>query len=686
MESSLSYRAGRSVFLWLATAGRASLVGRFFAALAQVLACVGGDSVVFGLGHAGSRSLERHGHAGSVLALSRAYHWLRRYLPRLPQNWSAVAFSRGAWSVVVGAGVAGLGCGCLVSLAAGGVATTVSEEVLPTTFSLGLALAVLLVAIGAVLLVAGTGLRQALAGSLAGCGGRGVAALVEGGSVTRTGGADVRAGDRGAAGHGGPQSWRSISPLTWAGGVLALVAGVVTGLAPSSESLIIVAAVVALCLLVVLLWRPEVLLLAVAVFPWLDWLARGNLGSLGPAWDDALLVVSVALLLWAVLVQRRSQLWTVSILLPALLAFAAAVGSVVVREVPSVVAVFALRVLFQPLLFFFIGFLFPKNKRWVQWIIALFLLAGLALALHGLFQYVTDAPMPKSWVDVRETDISTRAYSIIENPNGLGAFLLMGGLISLSLALGRGLPRIQRGLMGVVCVIHLAGIAVTFSRGAWLGLIAGVVALFILAYRRYLAPLVAVGVVGWFAAPARFTNRLMFAFSAEYITKSMAAGRLYVWKMAVGHALSHPFFGLGLGTFGGTAAVRFGYGRLWVDNFYLQLAAEGGIILLVFFLWILLRAAKGLVKAHLETPDPCLRLLAAGMFGAFVAVAVANATASVWETLVVGVGFWFLTGLVTSAVLHARSSEQEESGGALAPTPSAWSAEGRPDRAEGSRP
>ena len=55
---------------------------------------------------------------------------------------------------------------------------------------------------------------------------------------------------------------------------------------------------------------------------------------------------------------------------------------------------------------------------------------------------------------------------------------------------------------------------------------------------------------------------------------------------------AHPWFGLGLGTFGGTSAVRFGYGDLWVDNFYLQLAAEGGLIVLGLFLWILLRGAR----------------------------------------------------------------------------------------------
>jgi len=300
----------------------------------------------------------------------------------------------------------------------------------------------------------------------------------------------------------------------------------------------------------------------------------------------------------------------------------------------------------------------------VQWVVAAFLLAGLALALHGLFQYATNAPMPTRWIDQREVgSISTRAYSIIGNPNGLAAFLVLGSLLSLSLALTRGLPRLQRAAMAIVCVVHVAGVAVTFGRGAWLGLGAGLVALLILAHRRYFVALVAAGVLGWFVIPQQFINRLTFAFSSTYIAKSLTAGRLYVWKMALGDIAAHPLFGVGLGTFGGTSATLFSFSRLWVDNFYLQLGAEGGLLLLAFFLWVLVRGFKGLLKGHADTSDPYLRGLTAGVFAGWVAVAVANVTASVWETLVVGVGFWFLAGLATSAVLHSSevSTVQESS-------------------------
>ena len=99
-----------------------------------------------------------------------------------------------------------------------------------------------------------------------------------------------------------------------------------------------VALVIAACLFALVIVRPEAMLVAVAAFPWLDWAARRLLGSLGPVWDDSLLIFSIALLLWSVIVLRRGELWTGPVTRPLLLALAAAVGSIVVREVPGDVA------------------------------------------------------------------------------------------------------------------------------------------------------------------------------------------------------------------------------------------------------------------------------------------------------------------------------------------------------------
>ena len=212
-------------------------------------------------------------------------------------------------------------------------------------------------------------------------------------------------------------------------------------------------------------------------------------------------------------------------------------------------------------------------------------------------------------------------------------------------------------------MVLLAALAVTFSRGAWIGFAVGCFGFVALSRPRMFLGLLVAAFVAPFVAPGKFLDRFTFAFSQTYLTKSLAAGRLYSWAIAVAHIEQHPWFGLGLGTFGGTTAFLFGYTHIWVDNFYLQLAAEGGLLLLCFFLWMLWRVAKGLVANQRAVHDPFTKAVVAGVFGGFVAVCVANLTASVWETLVVGVGFWFLMGFATSPFLREGEATED-----LAPT------------------
>jgi hypothetical protein len=63
------------------------------------------------------------------------------------------------------------------------------------------------------------------------------------------------------------------------------------------------------------------------------------------------------------------------------------------------------------------------------------------------------------------------------------------------------------------------------------------------------------------------------------------------------------------------------------------------------------RNLKGLVRSHAISQDPYLKALAAGVFGAAVAIIAADFFAASWEGLALAVAFWFMCGLATSAVL-----------------------------------
>ena len=589
-----------------------------------------------------SQPLHAQGESLSAQAVVRPYLWLRRTLGEGPVGRAARAIGvTPRTSLLARAGWAGLVGGGLLAAAAGRAAVALLDGSTPRTTAL--VSAGVLVFAAALFLVVFV-VPGAVQGSLA-----------------------ARLGTAAGRGRSAAEPWWRRSTVFWVSLALMVVAGAAAGVAGGKAVLLVAAvAVVAAGGFLALFW-PASLLVVLAAFPWVNWAARQALAAtpFGGAVDDLLLLGSLAVLAVALTVMLRAELRRIPIVVPLLCAVVAAIGSVVVNAVPNTVAIYALRVTFQPVLFFFLGYLLPRSRRWTRWMVAALLVSSLLLALHGLFQYVTHAPMPKSWVDITETSIGTRAYSIIQNPNGLGAFLLLGSFVAGSLTLAPLGGRLRLAAGGVTVVL-LACLAVTFSRGAWVGFAVGCFGFAALARPRMFLGLLIAAVVAPLVVPGKFLNRLTFAFSHAYLTKSLAAGRLYSWSLALTRIQEHPWFGVGLGTFGGSAAFLFKYTRIWVDNFYLQLAAEGGLILLFLFLWMLWRVAKALVANQRAVRDPFTKAIVAGAFGGFVAVCVANLTASVWETLVVGVGFWFLMGFATSPFLR-ESETAEEAPPAAAP-------------------
>ncbi len=588
-----------------------------------------GHSSVFSLSAAGSRPLAEAAspETGSRLLrwIARVYVWLCAVLGegalgstarRAAGSWASSALladDRERW---VGAGLVGLGLGRLLWVAREGEGS-------------GWTIAgVVLALVGLVVAVAGPRLRAAVSRSLP-ARGFGLLSGLEP-TIPRP---RVRASGR-------------VSGVVAGGLALAFGAGFLAGAAPGVTWLIVPGIAAVLIVGVAGLLRPELVLLALAAFPWVDFVFGQAAGERQASLDALLLLAAFAGLAFTVLVLRRWELRTVPLTVPLLTMFVFACASVVVAPVATNIAFFALRLTFQAFLFYLLGYLLPKDRVWVRRTITVFLLSALALALHGLFQVATHAPMPAKWVDVHES-IATRAYSIVENPNGLGAYLALASLVGAALTLSS-LPRRQRIALGCLTAVLVAGLGATFSRGAWIGFAVGLLVLVAMTRLRLFWGIVGAALVSPLVLPRTIVERLTFAFSAAYIGKSLTAGRLYIWQVALQRIAEHPLFGVGLGTFGGTSAFLYLNGRFWIDNYYLQLGAEGGLLLLGAFLWVLLRAAKSLYRASREQTDPYGRAVAAGAFAGFLAVAVANVTASVWETLVVASAFWFLAGFAGS--------------------------------------
>ncbi|MBF8283440.1 MAG: hypothetical protein HW378_2355, partial [Anaerolineales bacterium] len=280
-----------------------------------------------------------------------------------------------------------------------------------------------------------------------------------------------------------------------------------------------------------------------------------------------------------------------------------------------------------------------------RWIIAAILIAGIAQAAIGLWQFQFRGTGPEHF---RILGDHYRAYGTFEQPNPYGGFL---GLVWPSAAgLGYGtLLQLQRkhwkagiGNLGfgilliAFAALCLAALYVSFSRGAWIGAAAAVLVMTIFLPRRLSVGIALVSValaLGWGLArvgllPASLTARL--ADAADFTTVADVRGvnindanfaiveRLAHWQAAAEMARAAPWLGVGLGNY----SAAYPTFRLlnWPNALghahmiYLNVLAETGVIGLITYV-ILWGYIIGLTMRVTSRADGASRGLALGLLG-----------------------------------------------------------------------
>lgn len=196
----------------------------------------------------------------------------------------------------------------------------------------------------------------------------------------------------------------------------------------------------------------------------------------------------------------------------------------------------------------------------------------------------------------------------------------------------------------------------TLSRGAWLAFAAAIVFFAILIDRRVLIAVLIAGILVTTLVPT-VTERFTYLFSATYMEKSAEDGRIARWGGALDQARNEPFFGRGLGHYGGAVAQR-QLGVTYVDNYYAKTLAEVGLVGLSLFLWLILSI---LWKAYQHirqfgNNETSTRWIMRGVLTGLVAVLLHNGVENIFEVPFMSVYFWLLAGSLL-AVPHLQERE-----------------------------
>ncbi len=292
--------------------------------------------------------------------------------------------------------------------------------------------------------------------------------------------------------------------------------------------------------------------------------------------------------------------------------------------------------------------------------------------LLGVFQTVRDQG-PASFAI---TSSISRAYGTFGKPNTFAAYFELTGPLLAALAvwslvkcvdLGRryrvervrgmaASTELRRALL-IHCAlflwfagtsfISLLAIVASFSRGAWLGITAAAIAMLMLSDKRA-ALVVGCGVVlvtlglaagGGSYAPTALRSRFdqlesqvrIFNSNNVLLTDDNFATveRMAHWQTGAAMFEAHPFTGVGIGNFNvrfPDFAVNpsFTVSEGHAHNYYINAAAETGIIGLATYLWLIVTGLVVSLRATRKTLDPFARAIGIGAVGVTVALIVHN--------------------------------------------------------------
>ncbi len=276
------------------------------------------------------------------------------------------------------------------------------------------------------------------------------------------------------------------------------------------------------------------------------------------------------------------------------------------------------------------------------------------VAAYGFYQYLHGVDISAfEWVDGEQfPDLKVRVFSTLQNPNLLAGFLVVIIAVASSLGFNARRPRRKLLFLGLVLALVMC-LALTYSRGAWLSIVAVIVAFGVLYSRKtfWLLLLVPVVVV---AGHDVLMERLMSIF---HPTDTSSTLRLALWESSIAMIVDHPLFGIGWGAY---EFVYPAYDFFVLDagtkifhahNMYLHIAAEIGLPGLVAFLIIMYGHARLALELAANTANRWLHGLMLGVLVALLSIAVSGFTDYIMFNPQVAMLYWLLNAMIMAAVL-----------------------------------
>lgn len=280
---------------------------------------------------------------------------------------------------------------------------------------------------------------------------------------------------------------------------------------------------------------------------------------------------------------------------------------------------------------------FMDKKEWVDRLVSISFISFGLISLYGILQNLGFDFIPQI---LRPQGFADRSRSTLGNPVLFGGYLavMIPLLLNYLIDKEERLPMMPKSLVGVLLVVGLTGAILSQSRGAWIGVVAGIVAVIVLQRKQLLRGigtafavsvfavafmLIVLSIAGQGVLVDRLSSIGDRVTTAVDFSSGSEISRVEIWKSSVAMISTRPLVGYGpdqmyiwspaFNTLK-KAQIEVNTVADRAHNIFLQVAINGGLLSLAAFLWLiiaLVTAGSRLAKSDSPNKSYALGALAA---------------------------------------------------------------------------
>lgn len=299
-----------------------------------------------------------------------------------------------------------------------------------------------------------------------------------------------------------------------------------------------------------------------------------------------------------------------------------------------------------------------ENRKQIMSMLYIYIIAGIFVSLYGMYQFMAGAVFTTSWVDSNMfQEIQARVYSTFENPNVLGEYLLLVIPLCISLFFANKNWGIKIFMAGAA-LIMITCLALTYSRGCYLGIIFAAVVFALLLNIRFILLLFAGIIALPFVLPKTIMNRFI---SIGNMSDSSTKYRLSIWQSSLEVIKDYWYRPIGQGAEAFNKVyplyAQNGVGTQHAHNFFLQTAVETGLIGILAILMCIFRVIQYIFNGIRKAITFADKVILIGFVSGVCGFLVQSIFDNTWYNYRVVLIFWIFIAL---AVRTKKNIDEEE--------------------------